>query len=130
MKKLLFFMLFLVSIPILIINYFYTYRGVDIVTGFENNTIKKKENNLTIRVLDSNNEIKELNIEDYLVGVVSSEVPVSFEKEALKAQAVASRTYALRHTNCFTLSSISRLGVSSFFVLGKISSSDGSNNPK
>ena len=89
-------MLFLVSIPILIINYFYTYRGVDIVTGFENNTIKKKENNLTIRVLDSNNEIKELNIEDYLVGVVSSEVPVSFEKEALKAQAVASRTYALK----------------------------------
>ncbi|MBQ3475739.1 MAG: stage II sporulation protein D [Bacilli bacterium] len=96
MKKLLFFMLFLVSIPILIINYFYTYRGVDIVTGFENNIIKKQENNVTIRVLNSNNEIKVLNIEDYLIGVVSSEVPVSFEKEALKAQAVASRTYALK----------------------------------
>lgn len=89
-------MLFLVSIPILIINYFYTYRGVDIVTGFENNIIKKQENNVTIRVLNSNNEIKVLNIEDYLIGVVSSEVPVSFEKEALKAQAVASRTYALK----------------------------------
>ena len=85
MKKLLFFMLFLVSIPILIINYFYTY-----------NIIKKQENNVTIRVLNSNNEIKVLNIEDYLIGVVSSEVPVSFEKEALKAQAVASRTYALK----------------------------------
>ena len=31
-----------------------------------------------------------------MIGVVSSEVPVSFEKEALKAQAVASRTYALK----------------------------------
>ena len=31
----------------------------------------------------------------YVQGVVASEMPSSFEKEALKAQAVASRTYAL-----------------------------------
>lgn len=37
-----------------------------------------------------------MNIEDYLVGVVSSEVPVYFEEEAIKAQAVAARTYALK----------------------------------
>lgn len=34
--------------------------------------------------------------EEYLVGVVSAEMPVSFEKEALKAQAVAARTYAYK----------------------------------
>ena len=40
--------------------------------------------------------MEKINLEDYLVGVVSGEVPVSFEKEAIKAQAVAARTYALK----------------------------------
>jgi stage II sporulation protein D len=37
--------------------------------------------------------IERLDIEDYLVGVVAAEMPASFEPEALKAQAVAARTY-------------------------------------
>ncbi len=36
-----------------------------------------------------------LSLEDYLVGVLGSEMPKSFPTEALKAQAVAARTYAL-----------------------------------
>src|SRR5262249_13642116 len=36
-----------------------------------------------------------LGLEDYLVGVLGSEMPRSFPLEALKAQAVAARTYAL-----------------------------------
>lgn len=36
-----------------------------------------------------------LPLEDYLVGVLGSEMPKSFPTEALKAQAVAARTYAL-----------------------------------
>lgn len=39
--------------------------------------------------------INKLNIEDYLKGVVPSEMPESFKYEALKAQAVASRSYVL-----------------------------------
>ena len=35
-------------------------------------------------------------LEEYVTGVVLSEMPASFALEALKAQAVASRTYALR----------------------------------
>lgn len=35
-------------------------------------------------------------LEDYVVGVVAGEMPVNFPHEALKAQAVAARTYALR----------------------------------
>lgn len=35
-------------------------------------------------------------IDDYIKGVVAAEMPVSFPLEALKAQAVASRTYAVR----------------------------------
>ncbi len=37
--------------------------------------------------------------ENYLKGVVAAEMPASFEMEALKAQAVAARTYAIKHTD-------------------------------
>lgn len=50
--------------------------------------LRKKKNGL-LRV------VNDLDIEDYLRGVVASEIPYDWEFEALKAQAVASRTYAL-----------------------------------
>ncbi len=37
-----------------------------------------------------------MGLEDYLVHVVAGEMPASFEEEALKAQAVAARTYTVR----------------------------------
>ena len=40
--------------------------------------------------------VRRLSLQDYLVGVVAAEMPASFELEALKAQAVAARTYTLR----------------------------------
>ena len=40
-------------------------------------------------------EIVDMDIEDYIVGVVAAEMPASYEMEALKAQAVAARTYTL-----------------------------------
>jgi len=49
-----------------------------------------------IRVLLANGEIKKFQLEDYLVGVVAAEMPAEFEEEALKAQAVAARTFAAR----------------------------------
>lgn len=94
MKKLLLFFLLLLIVPIFITNTFYKYSSKKYITGFLNN--KKKTNNIKIRVLKKDNTIESYNLEDYLVGVVSSEMPVSFEDEALKAQAVASRTYALK----------------------------------
>lgn len=39
--------------------------------------------------------ISQMSLDDYLVGVVAGEMPVSFELEALKAQVVASRTFVL-----------------------------------
>lgn len=39
--------------------------------------------------------VNTVDLEDYLVGVVSSEVPAKWPLESLKAQAVAARTYAL-----------------------------------
>ena len=38
---------------------------------------------------------QEIPIDEYLYGVVSAEMPASFEEEALKAQAVVARTYTL-----------------------------------
>ncbi|MFJ7734204.1 stage II sporulation protein D [Lysinibacillus sp. NPDC097231] len=38
-------------------------------------------------------------LETYITGVVAAEMPISFNKEALKAQAIAARTYALKSTN-------------------------------
>lgn len=42
-------------------------------------------------------EIKTIKIEEYLRGVLPKEMSPSFHKEALKAQAVAARTFALRN---------------------------------
>jgi len=51
----------------------------------------------TIRVLRSKtNKIEEIPFEEYVVGVLAGEMPLYFEEEALKAQAVASRSYALK----------------------------------
>lgn len=41
------------------------------------------------------NEVMELDLEDYVAGVVAAEMPGSFHIEALKAQALAARTYTL-----------------------------------
>ena len=47
-------------------------------------------------------KIEEVDIEEYICGVVANEMQVSFEDEALKAQAIASRTYLVskKMNNC------------------------------
>lgn len=50
----------------------------------------------TIKLLhQKTEEVEELEIDQYLYGVVSSEMPASFDVEALKAQAVVARTYTI-----------------------------------
>lgn len=49
-----------------------------------------------IIVYNTRNEvIEEVDLDEYIVGVVAAEMPASFSIEALKAQAIAARTYAL-----------------------------------
>ena len=48
----------------------------------------------TLRVLHGG-AVEEMSMADYLTGVLRAEMPASFEPEALKAQAVAARTYTL-----------------------------------
>ena len=50
----------------------------------------------TVKLLhNATNEIETLNLDEYLLGVVSAEMPADFEIEALKAQAVVARTYTM-----------------------------------
>lgn len=50
----------------------------------------------TIKLLHAETgEIQELGLDEYLYGVVSAEMPVSYEIEALKAQAIVARTYLI-----------------------------------
>ncbi len=71
------------------------------------NNNKENDNNLTTEdnykkekldievYLNYNNKELKLDINDYLIGVVGMEMPASFNDEALKAQAIASRSFAL-----------------------------------
>ena len=69
------------------------------VAETENTQIQEEynyEKYKTIKLLHSETmQIEELNIDEYLYGVVSSEMPANFELEALKAQAVVARTYTI-----------------------------------
>ncbi|MFA6807435.1 MAG: stage II sporulation protein D [Eubacteriales bacterium] len=56
----------------------------------------KKDASQQVRMLLPDGKVKNIPLEEYLVGVLAAEMPASFEVEALKAQAVASRTYVLR----------------------------------
>lgn len=63
-----------------------------IVSNEEELSVNKK----IIKVLhEKTNQVEEMDLEEYLYGVVSAEMPASFEKEALKAQAVVARTYTI-----------------------------------
>lgn len=44
-------------------------------------------------------EVEEVSIDDYLCNVVSAEMPVDYEIEALKAQAIVARTYTIYKIN-------------------------------
>jgi len=50
----------------------------------------------TIQVLQNDGSIQDFELEEYVTGVVLGEMPADFETDALKAQAVVARTYALK----------------------------------
>ena len=49
----------------------------------------------TLKVLQDGQTV-EMDLDEYLTGVLLGEIPADFEPEAKKAQAVVARTYALR----------------------------------
>ncbi|MGI5891262.1 MAG: stage II sporulation protein D [Bacillota bacterium] len=61
------------------------------------NNSQIKADSLVVAVISPQGEKTKLPIEEYLVGVVAAEMPASFESEALKAQAIAARTFVYRN---------------------------------
>ncbi len=58
---------------------------------------KNQKDDIYINLLrKEKNKIERISLEEYVIGVVAAEMPAEFNLEALKAQAVASRTYAAR----------------------------------
>lgn len=106
MKKMLFFTFFIIAVPSFFIlnkykeeNYFYEKNKNDKIE-IEEEKDEIEEKNIEIKVLQTkSNKIIKLNIEEYVKGVIAGEMPLTFNEEALKAQAVAARTYALRRIN-------------------------------
>lgn len=79
-----------------------TDTNTEIPTNIENKTNEKEEQKYeyskygTITLLHKKtNETEQVNLDDYLCNVVSAEMPASYEKEALKAQAIVARTYTV-----------------------------------
>lgn len=88
MKKILITTLIILIVPVIIIK---------ILSPKEIKIKKyKKTDNITVRVKRENkNTIEKIPLEKYLIGVLAGEMPVSYNIEALKAQAVAARTYTI-----------------------------------
>lgn len=72
------------------------------VISFKNNgtNFNLDKNKVTLNLKDSDTgSIANVELENYIIGVVAAEMPASFNEEALKAQAIASRTYAMYKIN-------------------------------
>ena len=63
-----------------------------------NKIYKGKEKDVYVSV-EMNQEVHQILLDDYLLGVVAGEMPASFEQEALKAQAIVARTYTIYKIN-------------------------------
>ena len=90
MKRIILTTITIVLIPFFVIKTFTKTDNIN-MKYISTKTIKVKN--------EKTGEIKEIPFEEYIKGVVSGEMPASYELEALKAQAVASRSYALYHMN-------------------------------
>ena len=100
LKFLLIFIIIIFVIPALC-----TRKSVKVSTNIEEEHNKTEDEEVSsydylkynkIRLFHSKTgEVEELPFDEYLYGVVSSEMPVDYEIEALKAQAIVSRTYTL-----------------------------------
>lgn len=89
MKKILLITFMIIIIPFMIVMIFDIKNNKEVKLKYESNTI------IRVKRLASG-DILYLPLEEYIVGVLAGEMPIYFEKEAFKAQAVAARSYALK----------------------------------
>ena len=72
-------------------------NGLNDVETVNVNNIKEKDcSHIKVYITDKE-KIVDMDMEEYITGVVAAEMPAAFNEEALKAQAVAARTFAVNH---------------------------------
>lgn len=84
MKRIILLIFMMIFLPYIIVTLFIEEKEIKFYFKDEKKIRVKREDNTIINVP----------FEEYIVGVVSGEMPINFEIEALKAQAVAARSYA------------------------------------
>ena len=68
---------------------------IDTISDKSGQSLKGEDVFIKVYMHEQGN-IVEMHLENYIAGVVAAEMPAEFELEALKAQAVAARTYAVK----------------------------------
>lgn len=87
MKKIILIITAIVFIPYFVVTFFIKTDDIKFYYTERMQVRVKREDTGNVEVVP---------FEDYVVGVLAGEMPVSFELEALKAQAVAARTYVMK----------------------------------
>lgn len=90
MKKLILVTLLVILIPFIVVNLFI--RTDEIRFHYVSNKVVRVKDEKTQKIIS-------VPFEEYIKGVLAGEMPTSFDLEALKAQAVASRSYVLVKMN-------------------------------
>lgn len=96
MKKILFYIIFSIILIITMPIIFKNLKTEEVVSNevLEEKFDYGKYSNIRL-IHTETGEIETMDLDTYLYGVVSSEMPASFEIEALKAQAIVARTYTI-----------------------------------
>lgn len=103
MRKLIIYILLIIVICFAIPMFFTkSFQTSNVSAEVEENMPQSSISNYNYKEFDTisllhkkDNTIEEVKLDEYLYGVVSAEMPVDFELEALKAQAVVARTYTI-----------------------------------
>ncbi len=95
MNKKLFFVVLLL-LPITIYSFNFSKKKEQKKEEYPEVLAEQNKKQQTVALIYNENSLT-LPLEDYVVGVVAAEMPASFELEALKAQAIAARTYVLQY---------------------------------
>ena len=100
MRKIFMFILCIIILIFLIPLIFTNKRIQNVFSDIEEKEIEvidydySKYKNIKLLHQDTN-QIEEINLDEYIINVVSAEMPVDYELEALKAQAIVARTYTI-----------------------------------
>lgn len=93
---------YLIIIPVLLLVYFLTLKDIDLEEKKDGDTLSLKDNTSDFQEKEENlvsvsynGDNLKMSIDEYVIHVLACEMPASFNVEALKAGAVAARTFYL-----------------------------------